>query len=560
MEGQRHEASRPDLNATRRPRYARPMDGDWDIIIVGAGSAGCALAWRLSEDPSCRVLVVEAGGHDRRLFVQMPLGYGKLYHDPAVNWLYRAEPDPGLNGAADHWPRGKILGGSSSINAMVWIRGHPSDYEDWRAAGNPGWGWDEVLPAYRALEDNEAGADRWRGTGGPLHVGAGTRDVHPLIHRALAACALAGLPPNPDFNGERQEGAGLYQMTIRGGRRNSAARAFLRPAQRRGRVAVMTGAHVTRVLIEEGRAAGVEVLRGGRRSVIRAGREVVLSAGAVGTPQLLMLSGIGDGEALRALGLPVAVHNPNVGRHLSDHQGINYTWRMRQPTYNEVLRPWWGKALAGARWLATGRGPLALSINHGGGFFRTAPGLNRPNMQLYLQAFSTLIPREGERPVLSPDPFPGMSLGLSNCRPLSRGRITLRSPDPLAPPRIVANALSAEEDVGEMLAGVRMLRRIAAQAPFAEVAAEELRPGPEVQADEDLIRDIRARSGTVYHPSCTARMGPDPAGAVVDARLRVHGVGALRVADASVFPTLPGGNTNAPAILVGWRAGDFLRG
>jgi choline dehydrogenase len=232
---------------------------------------------------------------------------------------------------------------------------------------------------------------------------------------------------------------------------------------------------------------------------------------------------------------------------------------MRAPTYNNQLRPWWGKAWLGARWLATGRGPLSLSVNHGGGFFRTHPGLNRPNMQLYIQAFSTLIPREGERPLLSPDPFPGMSLGLSNCRPTSRGRITLRSPDPLAPPRIVANAYSTDSDVAEMLAAVKMLRRIAAQAPFAEVAKEELRPGPEVQSDEALIHDLRARSGTVYHPSCTARMGPDEATSVVDSRLRVHGVGGLRVADASVFPTLPGGNTNAPAILVGWRAGEFLR-
>ncbi len=536
------------------------MTGDWDVIIVGAGSAGCALAWRLSEDPRLRVLVVEAGGSDRRLFVQMPLGYGKLFYDSKVNWCYRAEPDPGLNGAADHWPRGKVLGGSSSINAMVWVRGHPSDYEDWRAAGATGWGWDDVLPAFRALEDNEAGADEWRGRGGPLFVGSGTKDVHPLIRRALKACEMAGLPFNPDFNGATQEGAGFYQMTIKGGRRMSAARAFLRPAQRRGNVEVMTDTHVTRVLWEGRRAVGVEVLRGGQRVALTARREVVLSAGAVGTPQLLMLSGVADGEALRAMGLPVVMHNPNVGRHLSDHQGINYTWRMKVPTFNDVLRPWWGKGWAGARWMLTGRGPLSLSINHGGGFFRTDPGLSRPNMQLYMQAFSTLIPREGERPVLSPDPFPGMSLGLSNCRPSSRGEITLRSPDPMIAPRIVANAYGTDEDVREMLAAVRMLRRIAAQAPFAEVAAEELRPGPGVQSDEELILDLRMRSGTVYHPSCTARMGADAATSVVDPRLRVHGTLGLRVADASVFPTLPGGNTNAPSIMVGWRAGEMMRG
>jgi choline dehydrogenase len=367
------------------------------------------------------------------------------------------------------------------------------------------------------------------------------------------------MPFNPDFNGRAMEGAGVYQTTIKGGRRNSAARAFLQPARRRGRVAVLLGAQVTRLLWDGRRCVGVAYLRGGQAGEARARREVVLSAGAIGTPQILLLSGVGDGAALAGLGLPVVVANPNVGRHLADHQGINYTWRMREPTFNDSLRPWAGKLRAGARWLLTGGGPLGMSINHGGGFFRTDPGRARPNMQLYVQAFSTLIPREGERPVLSPDPFPGFSLGLSNCRPTSRGTVTLRSPDPLAAPRITANALGTPEDAEEMLAGVRVLRRIAAASPLAEAVEEELRPGPEAASDEALLRDVRRRAGTVFHPSCTARMGPDMASAVVDPTLRVHGTEGLRVADASVFPSLPGGNTNAPAILVGWRAGGMLR-
>lgn len=535
------------------------MDGDFDCIVVGAGSAGCALVWRLSENPGLRILVIEAGGSDRNLWVQMPLGYGKLFYNPAVNWMYRTEPDPGLAGNADHWPRGKVLGGSSAINAMVWVRGHPGDYDDWRAAGNPGWGWAEVLPDFRAMEDNEAGADAWRGAGGPLFISSNRGLVHPLVEPWIAACAAAGIPRNPDFNGAAQEGAGIYQMTIRGGRRNSAARAFLRPALRRGNVALLTRAQVTRVIFDGRRAVGVEYRRGGRTLTAR-GREIVLAGGAVNTPQLLMLSGIGPGGHLQAMGLPVRVDNANVGRHLSDHQGLNYTWRMKVPTLNDVLRPWWGKLRVGAQWLLTRGGPLSLSINHGGGFFRTAPDLARPNMQLYMQAFSTLIPRAGERPVLDPDPWPGFSIGLSNCRPTSRGEIALRSPDPFAAPRITANAYSTDHDVAEMLAAVKMLRRIAAAPPLAPLIAGELRPGPEIRSDEDLIADFRARSGTVYHPSCTARMGPDPATSVVGPLLRVHGAEGLRVADASVFPTLPGGNTNAPAMLVGWKAGGFLRG
>ncbi|PZX55210.1 choline dehydrogenase [Cereibacter changlensis] len=527
-----------------------------DYIIVGAGSAGSVLAERLSAGGRHRVVVLEAGGSDRRLFVQMPLGYGKLFYDPSVNWMYRTEPDPGLAGQADFWPRGKLLGGSSSINAMVWIRGHRQDYEDWQAAGNPGWGWDEVLSAYRAMEDNEAGGDAFRGKGGPLFVSANRDGLHPLVTCYIDACAEAGLAFNPDFNGARQEGAGPYQLTVKGGRRNSAARAFLRPAMKRANLHVVTGAQATRVLMEAGRAVGVEYRHGGELKTLRCKAEVILAGGAVNSPQLLQLSGIGPGALLQGLGIEVLRDNPNVGDHLADHQGINYTWRMTRPTYNDLLRPWYGKLAVGLRWLALRDGPLAKSINHGGGFFRTSPDLDRPNMQLYCQAFSTLMPREGERPVLSPDPFPGFSLGLSNCRPTSRGHIRLRTPDPLAAPVITANAFSTNHDVEEMLAAVKFLRHLAAQPALASVMAEELRPGPEVVGDEALIADFRARSGTVYHPSCTCRMGPDEGSAVVDASLRVHGVAGLRVIDASAFPNIIAGNTNAPSMLMGWKGAE----
>lgn len=531
----------------------------FDYIIVGAGSAGCVLAERLTANGRNTVLVLEAGGSDRRFFVHMPLGYGKLFYNPSVNWMYRAEPDPGLAGQSDFWPRGKILGGSSSINAMVYIRGHWQDFEDWKRAGNPGWGWGDVLPAYRALEDYDQGADEFRGSGGPLRVTTPGADLHPLCDPFVRATEKTGLNYNRDFNGADQEGVGYYQLTTRGGRRLSAARAFLRPAMKRKNLRVETHAMVTGLLFEEGRrAVGVEYERHGATVSVKAGREVILSGGAINSAQLLQLSGIGPGTQLKSHGIAVREDNANVGANLQDHVGINYTWRMKVPTLNDALRPWWGKLRVGMRYLLTRGGPLSLSVNQGGGFFRTSPDLDRPNMQLYMQAFSTLIPKEGERPLLTPDPFPGLSLGLSNCRPTSRGEIMIRSPDPRQSPRITPNAYGTDHDIQEMLAAVKYLRVIAAQEPLASLMAEELRPGPSVQSDEDLIGDIRLRSGTVYHPSCTCRMGPDPASSVVDPRLRVHGFEGLRVCDASAFPSLIAGNTNAPAMMMGWKGAELI--
>lgn len=531
---------------------------DFDFVVVGAGSAGCVLAERLTASGRFSVLLLEAGGSDRRFFVQMPLGYGKTFFDPKVNWNFRAEPDPGLAGNADHWPRGKLLGGSSSINAMVWVRGQRADYDAWATAGNAGWGYDDLLPFFKAVEHNAAGADEWRGQGGPLHVSDMAAHVHPLTRLYLEAARAAGLPFNPDFNGASQEGVGVYQITTRDGRRMSAARAFLRPAMKRPNLTVETGAHAARVLFEGGRAVGVEYLRGGGRRTARARREVILSAGSIGSPQILELSGIGDPAILGAHGIAVVRANAHVGDHLQDHQGINYTWKATVPTLNQLLRPWWGKALAGGRYLALRSGPLSMSMNQGGGFFRTDPGRDRPNMQLYFQAFSTVLPRAGERPILSPDPWPGFSIGLSNCRPTSRGTVHIRSADPLAAPRIVANAFSTDNDVAEMLAAVKFLRVVAAQPALARVIAEEVLPGPACVGDAALVDDFRRRSGTVYHPVSTCRMGPDPANAVVDPRLRVHGVAGLRVVDASVFPAVISGNTNAAAIVTGAKGAAMV--
>jgi choline dehydrogenase len=382
--------------------------------------------------------------------------------------------------------------------------------------------------------------------------------VHPLSSRYLAAAEQAGLPLNADFNGATQEGVGIYQINTKGGRRMSAARAFLRPAMKRKNVRVETNALATRILFEGKRAVGVEYEQNGHATQARAGREVILSAGSINSPQLLQLSGIGPGALLQNLAIPVVHANANVGANLQDHVGVNYTFKGRTATLNQLLRPWWGKALVGARYLLTRSGPLALSMNNAGGFFRTDPGQARPNMQLYFQAFSTVIPKSGERPILSPDPWPGFSIGLSNCRPSSRGEIMIHSKNPRDYPKIVANALSTNHDVDEMLAAVKFVRKIAAMPAMAEFIVEEILPGPSITSDADLIQDFRKRSGTVYHPVSTCRMGPDAARAVVDARLRVHGLENLRVIDASIFPENITGNTNAPSIMVGWKGAAMV--
>ena len=530
----------------------------YDFIVVGSGSAGSVVAERLSASGRHSVLVLEAGGSDLRFFVQMPLGYGKTFFDPAVNWNYKAEPDPGLAGNADHWPRGKLLGGSSSINAMVWIRGHPADYDNWRDLGNPGWGFADLLPYFKAVEDNEAGADAYRGRGGPVHVTDNRGRVHPLTRQFVKAAVEAGLPANQDFNGAAQEGVGIYQLSTRNGRRMSAARAFLRPAMKRANVRVETNALAARILFEGQRAVGIEYVQNGRTMTARAGREVILSGGSVNTPQLLQLSGIGSAALLSDLGISIVRDNAEVGANLQDHHGINYTWKANVPTLNQILRPWWGKLAVGIRYLLLRDGPLSMSLNQGGGFFRTNPSETRPNMQLYFQAFSTVIPKSGERPILTPDPWPGFSIGLSNCRPTSRGCVTIRSGDPRVAPKITVNAYSTDHDVAEMLDAVKFLRHIAGQPSMAKVIAEEVLPGPQCVGDDEMIADFRRRSGTVYHPVATCRMGPDPARSVVDPRLRVHGIAGLRIIDASVFPVNISGNTNAPTIVAGAKGADMV--
>jgi choline dehydrogenase len=527
----------------------------FDYAIIGAGSAGCVLAEALSRDGRSTVAIVEAGGTDRKFFVQMPLGYGKTFYDKSINWNYHAEPDPGLNGQRDFWPRGKLLGGSGSINAMVWIRGDRRDYDEW---GVPGWRYDDVLPWFKALEDNEAGADHYRGVGGPVHITDCTNRRQRLTDRFVQAGQQAGFAYNKDFNGESQEGVGVYQINTKGGWRMSAARAFLRPALKRKNVTLITQAQATRILFEGKRATGIEISERGQRRKLTARKSVVLAAGSINTPQLLQLSGIGPADHLRALGIDVVLASPAVGHHLQDHLGINYAFKAKIPTVNQQLGPLLGKLRHGLEFLLLGRGPLSLSLNQGGGFVRSRPELDRPDIQLYFQAISTTMAKAGTRPLTDPDPFPGFAIGISSTRPKARGSILIRSTDPFEHPTIAPNAHGAPEDVEAMLAGVKLIRRIAAQPALAEIIAGELVPGPSVQSDADLTNDFRNRSGTVYHPCGTARMGADPATSAVDPRLKVHGIDGLTVADASVFPAVISGNTNAPTMMVASRAAAFM--
>ncbi|HET6161003.1 MAG TPA: GMC family oxidoreductase N-terminal domain-containing protein [Dongiaceae bacterium] len=531
---------------------------EYDHIIVGAGSAGCVLANRLTANGRYRVLLLEAGPTDRRFWIQVPIGYGKTYYDPTVNWMYQSEPIPGLCGRTNYFPRGKVLGGSSSINAMVYSRGQAGDFDDWAALGNPGWGWADVLPIYRRMEDHALGAGPFHGAGGPLHVSTIEDAAHPLTRRYLKAGQEAGLRFNPDLNGETIEGVGLYQINTRDGFRMSAARAYLKPARNRPNLRIETEALATRILFEGKRAVGVAYERHGQSCEARAGRDVILSGGSINSPQLLQLSGVGPEDLLRSCGIGVLHHSPAVGRNLQDHLCFDHVYRSKVPTLNDVFYPWWGKLWAGLHYILARRGPLSLSVNQGGGFFRARPDSERPDIQLYFSPLTYEKAMPGTRALTRTDPFPGFIMSVSPCRPTSRGHLQVRSADPREAPAIHPNYLSTNHDVEELLAGARFLKRLAETPSIAAIIAEELKPGRSIQSDEECIADIRARSYSVFHPVSSCRMGPDPAESVVDHRLRVHGLANLRVVDASIFPTVTSGNTNAPAIMVGEKGADLI--
>ena len=531
---------------------------DYDYIIVGAGSAGCVLANRLSKNPLNRVLLLEAGGSDRRFYIQMPIGYGKTYHQKAVNWMYMTEPSPDAGNRPSYWPRGKVLGGSSSINAMVYVRGNPKDFDDWHEAGNPGWSFDELLPYFKRMETWQHGGDDYRGGDGPLKVSDVSSQLHPLCKNFISAAKEIGFSFNKDMNGASQEGVGNYQITTHNGQRVSTSRAYLRPVMSRKNLTVIMNAHVTRILFEGKCASGVEYKKSGNLNQVNAKREVVLSSGAVNSPQLLQLSGVGPESVLKEANVSVIHHSPAVGKNLQDHLGVSYFYKSKVRTLNDQLRPWWGKLLQGMRYILTRTGPLSLSINQSGGFVRTRDGLKAPNIQLYFSPVSYSLELPGKRAMLSPDPFPAMLLGVSNCKSNSRGQIRIKSSDPGIAPKIEPNYLSHKDDVQDLLEGVKLLRKLAKTESFSKVILDEFRPGPECKSDAQLVEDIKDNSWTVFHPSSTCRMGPDPEKDVVDSNLKVYGIEGLRVADASIFPQLICGNINAATIMVGEKASDLI--
>ncbi len=530
--------------------------GEYDYVIVGAGSAGCTLACRLGADPDVRILVLEAGPPDRSLYIHMPATFARPLADDRYNWFYHSEPEPSLDGRRMYCPRGRVLGGSSSINGMVYVRGHRLDYEGWAALGLPEWGFDQVLPWFVRAEGSDRQGVPWRGTEGPLRVSRASC-TNPLYRAFIEAGMEAGYPRSDDLNAPEREGFGPMDMTVWRGRRWSAARAYLRPALARGNVQVRTGALATRILFEgegEGtRACGVQWLQGSARHEARARREVILSGGAINSPQLLMLSGVGPPDALRAHGIRVRAASPEVGRNLQDHLEVYVQHACREPV------SLWGvdrlprKLLVGLEWLLAGRGPAASNLFESGAFTRTEPAVAHPDLQYHF--FPMAVSYDGR------DAWQGhgYQAHVGPMRPESRGEVRLGSADPVRPPRILFNYLQTERDRREMRTAIRQAREVLAQRAFERFRGAELAPGADARSDAALDSFVRARVESAYHPCGTCRMG-GPGEGVVDAEGRVHGLEGLRVVDASIMPLIPSGNLNAPTIMMAEKIAARLRG
>ncbi len=523
-----------------------------DFVIVGAGSAGCVMAARLSEDPATKVILLEAGGEDKNMWIHIPLGFGKTFADPRVNWCYETEPDPGAGGRKIFWPRGKVLGGSSSINGMVYIRGQHEDFDHWRQLGNPGWASTDVLPYFRRAEDQTRGEDEFHATGGPLCV-SDVKDGHPLCEAFIKACDEAGYKRNDDFNGKDQEGVGYHQTTTRNGRRCSTAVGYLHPVRNRSNLQVIIGAHTQKVLLDGRRAVGVAFSQGGIARSVRARKEVILCGGAIGSPQIMMLSGIGPQAHLAEFGIPVVHDLPGVGQSLQDHYSAAIKLKCNFPiTVNDVMRSNFKKLKAGLDYFMFRRGPLTVITAEVALFARTRPELATPDVKFSVATFSADRPQDGLHK------WSGFTLLVYQLRPESRGEIRLKSADPADSPAMRPNYLSTVTDQRTIVDGLKLGRDLLLSPHMRAFIESEYVPGPGVTTDEQLLDYARNNGGTVFHPTSTCKMGTD-AMAVVDPELRVHGIEGLRVIDASVMPTVVSGNTNAATIMIAEKASDMIR-
>lgn len=531
---------------------------NFDFIIVGAGSAGCVLAERLSASGLHRVLLLEAGEEDKSWWLKLPVGFAKTYYNPRYNWMYYSEPQPEMAGRSLYAPRGKVVGGSGAINAMIYVRGQASDFDDWEAAGNPGWGYRDVLPYFKKLESHPLGETAYRGGSGPIGITQMRHGAHSICASYLQACTEAGYPLNEDFNGEKFEGAGIYEANIRRGRRDSSAVAYLAPARKRANLSVETEAHAERLLFDEaGRTIGVEVRQRGQLRRFMAAREVIMAAGAVDTPKLLQLSGIGERALLERHGIEVRRDLPAVGRNLQDHLCVSFYFRARRKTLNDELGSWLGQIKAGIRYVLRRDGPLAMSVNQAGGFFRGKAGEKHPNIQLYFNPLSYTIPKD-PKASLKPDPYSGFLLFFNPCRPSSRGSIEITSADASVPAAIKPNYLSTQKDRDEAVQGARLIRDLIKTPAMRELIAEEISPAAAVSDEASMLKFFREQAGSIYHLCGSCAMGPDPQSSVVDAQLRVHGVAGLRIVDASVFPNITSGNINAAAMMVAEKGADLI--
>jgi len=532
--------------------FARNGTIEADFVIVGAGSAGCVVAARLAEDPNTNVVLLEAGGDDWNRWIHIPLGFGKTFADPTVNWCYETEPDAGAAGRRIFWPRGKVLGGSSSINGMVYIRGQHEDFDLWRQMGCTGWSAQDVLPYFKRAENQTRGSDEWHGVGGPLVVSDVT-DHHPICEAFIRAGNDLGFPTNPDFNAATQEGVGYHQTTTRNGRRCSTAVGYLKPAMQRRNLRVITGALAERILFENRQALGVAYRQDNFSFTARARREVILCGGAINSPQLLLLSGIGPQQHLSDLGIPLTHPLPGVGKAMQDHYSAPIKLKCSLPiTVNDIMQSKLRKLRTGLQYYLARRGAMAEISAQAALFARTRPELATPDIKMSVSIFSADRPQDGLHP------FSGFTLIVYQLRPESRGEIRLKSPRPDDAPIIVPNYLATETDRRTIVDGLKLGRQLLATPHMQRFITEEFLPGGGVASDAEMLEHARSRGGTVYHPTSTCRMGIDPT-AVVDPKLRVHGIGGLRVVDASVMPTVVSGNTNAAAIMIGEKAADLLR-